>query len=156
MVNRTGPHGISIVKWGGHDCVSISRCWPNGVTTRACPTNACVNAVCVIPGCPCRALTSSSDISVIPEPESISTLASAAPEAPGAARRPATCCVRASKCGSVSTVSTLVSPLQPGCKTETRAYEMMLVSTHDCCDAGAGSCIGTERRAGATFCGPAL
>ena len=39
MVNRTGPHGVSIVKWSGHDCVSISHSWPNDATTRACPTN---------------------------------------------------------------------------------------------------------------------
>ena len=41
--------------------------------------------------------------------ESISTLASAAPEATGTARLPATCCVRASKCNSASTVSPFVS-----------------------------------------------
>ena len=42
-------------------------------------------------------------------------------------------------CGSVSTVSTLVLPIPPGCKTETRAYKMLLVSPYDCCDAGAAA-----------------
>ena len=129
MVNRTGPHGILIVKYGGHDCVSMSHSWPNDVTTRACPTNACVNAVCVIPGCPCRASISSAGIAVIPEPESMSTLISIAPATPGTAIRPVTCCVRASKCGSVSTVSTLVSPLPPGCKIETRVRNCAGIST---------------------------
>ena len=145
IVNRTGPHGVSILKLSGHDCASISHCWPNDVTTRACPTNACVNAVYVIPGCPCRASTSFSDIAVRPEPLSIRILASAAPEAPETARRPSTCYVRASKCGSVPTVSTLVPPLLPGCKTETRAYEIVLESPHDCCDAGAGNGVNNWR-----------
>ena len=115
----------------------------NGAVRRQ-TTIACVDAVWVISGCPCRASTRSSDIAVMPEPESISTLSSAAAEAPGTSRRPATCCVRASECRSVSTVSTLVSPLPHGCKTETRALEMELELPHDCRDAGAGSCIGRE------------
>ena len=64
MVNRTGPHGVSIVKWSGHNCVSISYSWPNDIITRACSTKACVNVVWVIPGCPCRVFTNSSDIAV--------------------------------------------------------------------------------------------
>ena len=43
----SGLHGRSIIKWCGHDCVKISQSWPNDITTRACPTNACVNAVCI-------------------------------------------------------------------------------------------------------------
>ena len=50
VVNRTGPHGVLIVKWSGHDHVTISQPLPNNVTTRACPTNARVNAVFIIPG----------------------------------------------------------------------------------------------------------
>ena len=80
----------------------------------------------------------------------------AAEDAPRTTRRPAACCISASKCGSVSTVSTLVSPDPSGCKTETRAYEVVLQSPSHCCDAGAGSCTGTNGRTGAAFCGPAL
>ena len=68
---------------------------------------------------------------------------SAAADAPGTARRPAKRCVNASKCGSVSTVSTLVSPDPSGCKTETRTYEIVLESPSHRCDAGAGICTGT-------------
>ena len=32
----------------------------------------------------------------------------------------------------------------PGCETETREYEMVLESPSHCCDAGAGSCTGTD------------
>ena len=74
IVNRTGPHGVSIVRWSGHDFVTISHSWPTDVTTRACPTNTCVNAVCIIHGSRRRAVTSSSDIAVIPDPESMRTL----------------------------------------------------------------------------------
>ena len=118
MVNRTSPHGISIVKWSGHDCVSLIHYWPNDVTSRACPTNACVNAV---PGCPCRACISSSDITVMPDQESMSTLTSLAGEAPGTARHPARCCVRPSKYGWLSTEPTIVSPHSSTFTTETRA-----------------------------------
>ena len=145
IVNRTGPHVVSIGKRSGHDGVSISHFWLNDITTRARPTNACVNAVCVIPACPCRASTSSSDITVIAEPEYTSTLTSAAAEAPGTARRSATSCVRASKCGSVPTESTLVSPLHPAVRPRhARTKWLWNQSPHDCCDTGAGSCIGTE------------
>ena len=50
IVNRTGPHGLSIVRWSGHDCVSITHSWPDDVTTRTCPTNARVNVAYVISG----------------------------------------------------------------------------------------------------------
>ena len=144
IVDQTGPHGVSIVKWSGHDCVPMSHSWPNDVTTRGCPTNGCVNAVWVISGCPCGFSISSSNIAVMAEPESISTLTPAVAEAPGTVRRPETCCVRAFKCGSVSTVPTFVSPLPPGGKIETRANEIVMKSPHDSCDAGTGSCTGTE------------
>ena len=91
MVNRTGPHGVSIVKWSGHDCVSISHSWPNDVTTRACPTNACVNAVCAIPGCPRRVCTSSSDIAAMLEPEFMSTLTSGPPHKVRSLPNPRSC-----------------------------------------------------------------
>ena len=143
MVNRSGPHGILTVMWSGHDCVSISHCWPDHGTTRACPTNACINAVFIIHGCPRRASTSSADIAVTPKPESMNTLTSAAAEAPGTVRR-AICCESSSRCNSVSTVSTLVSPHPPVCKSKTRAYEMVLESPRHCSDAGAGSYTGTK------------
>ena len=73
IVNRTGPHGVSIVRWSGYDCVTISHCGPNEVTTRACPTSAYVDAVCITPDCRHRASTSSSYIAVIPEQESMRT-----------------------------------------------------------------------------------
>ena len=58
LANRTGHHGVSIFRWSGHDCVMISRFWPNDATG-ASSTKACVNAVCIIPGCRRRASTSS-------------------------------------------------------------------------------------------------
>ena len=106
IINRTGLLGVSIVKWSGHDCVSTSHPWPNDVTTCTCPTNACVYAVFVIPGCPCRASTSSSCIDEIHEPESISTLVSAAPESPRNARHHATCCTS----GDISVVRSTTYP----------------------------------------------
>ena len=70
------------------------------------------------------------------------TFTSAAAYAPRTPRHPATCSVIASKCGSPSTVYTLVSPDPPVCKTEIHAYDMPLGSSSHCCDAGAGSCTG--------------
>ena len=70
------------------------------------------------------------------------TCTSAAAYAPRTPRHPATCGVSASKCGSPSTVYTLVSPDPPVCKTEIHAYDMALGSSSHCCDAGAGSCTG--------------
>ena len=32
IVNRTIPHGVSIVRWSGHARVTILHCWPNDVT----------------------------------------------------------------------------------------------------------------------------
>ena len=102
MVNSTGPHGVSIIKWSGHERASQYHTPgpTTSVTTRACPTNSCVNAVCVIPSCPRRACTGSSDVAVMLEPESMCT--SAAAEALGAARLPARCCVRPSTSWSFS------------------------------------------------------
>ena len=94
MVKRADPHSVLIVKLSGHDCVSISRSWPNDVTTRACSTNPCTNAVYVIRGCPRKASASSSDSAVMPEPETMSALTSPVAEAPGTARHPARCSVR--------------------------------------------------------------
>ena len=71
IVNRTGPHGVSIVGWSGHDYVRISHSWPNDVTTRACPTKASANAVFIIPRCRRRRSTNSSDVAVISELESM-------------------------------------------------------------------------------------
>ena len=144
IVNWTGRHGVSIVGWSGHDCVTISHSWPKNVTIRACPTNAYANAVCVIPGCCRRASTSASDTAVIPEQESMRTFTSATAHAPVTTRRPATCCVSTSMSCSVSTLSTLVSPDPRCCKTETRAHKVLLESPRHCCDAGAGSGTVTE------------
>ena len=120
IVDRTDLHGILFRNWKGQNCVSISDFWPNDSTTRTCSTNACVNAVCVILGCPRRACTSCADIAVVLELEPMSTLTSAAAEPPGTARRPARCYVRTYTCGSFSTEIMIVSPHLPGCTTATR------------------------------------
>ena len=126
ILNRTGPHGVSMVRWSGHDCVTLSHSWTKDVTTRAFPTNASVNVVCIIPGCHRWACASSSDIVVIPEPESLRTFASATADALGTARPPTTCCGSTSKYGSACIVPTLAWPDPPGYKTETRECEMVL------------------------------
>ena len=74
----------------------------------------------------------------------MSILNSIAAEISGTARHRAICFARVYKCGSVSTVFTLVSSLLPGDKTQTSACAMILEAPHDCCDAGAGSCIRAE------------
>ena len=89
-------------------------CTNHSSTTRAFPTKACVHEVDVIPGCPRRDYTSSPDIAVMLEPKSMSTLISAAANAPGIARRPARCCVWPSTFESFSTLQVVKqsAPLQ--------------------------------------------
>ena len=68
MINRTGPHGDSIVQWRGHGRVSISHSWHDDATTTRVPNKRLRYRGLRHTRCSCRVCTSSFNIALVPEP----------------------------------------------------------------------------------------